>query len=98
MGLGLALHQATRSEMQPVILLELIHFLESIANDILRRYEQNGYIYIPTGIDLSPYTPGRITLSTFDNIDVSEETIDEKNTFHATQCVLWQHGPPSLPE
>ena len=58
----------------------------SIANDILRRYEQNGYMYIPTGI--SSYTPGRIILSSFDNIDVLEETIDGKNTFHATQCVL----------
>ena len=68
----------------------------SIANDILRIYEQNGYIYIPTGI--SPYKPGRIILSSFENIDVLEETIDGKNTFHATQCVLWQRGPPSSPE
>ena len=52
--------------------------------------------YIPTGI--SPYTPGRIILSSFDNIDVFKETIDGKNTFHATQCVLLQRGPPSPPE
>ena len=58
----------------------------SIGNDILRRYEQNGYRYITNGI--SPYTPGRIILSSFDNIDVLEETIDGKNTFHTTQCVL----------
>ena len=32
----------------------------SIATDILRRYEQNGYIYIPTGI--APCTPGRLIL------------------------------------
>ena len=68
----------------------------SIANNILRRYEQNGYMYIPTGI--SPYTPGRIILSSFDNIDVLEETVDGKNTFRATQCVLWQRGPPTPPK
>ena len=68
----------------------------SIANDILRRYEQKGYIFIPNGI--SPYAPGRIILSSFDNIDVLEETTDGKNTFHAPKCVLWQRGPRSPPE
>ena len=68
----------------------------SIANDSLCRYEQNGHIYIPTGI--SPYTPGRIILSSFDNKVFLEETVDGKNTFHATECVLWQRGPPSKPE
>ena len=29
-------------------------------------------------------------LSSCDNIDVLESTIDGKNTFHATQMVLWQ--------
>ena len=29
----------------------------------------------------------------FDNIDVLENTVDGKNTFHCTQCVLWQRGP-----
>ena len=85
MGLGLALHQATRSEKMVNIFHAAGHTAgidtlpridSSIDNDILRRYEQNGYIYIPTGIGLSPYTPGRITLSSFDNIDVLEETID----------------------
>ena len=101
-GLGLALHQATRSEKKKIHaaghtvgIYTLRRIDSSIGNDILRRYEQNGYIYIPTGI--SPYTPGRtcILLSSFDNIDVLEETIDGKHTFHVTQCVLWQHGPPN---
>ena len=105
MSLGLALHQATPSEKMVNIFHAAGHIAgidtlcridSSIANDILRRYEQNGYIYIPTGIP--PYTPGRIILSSFDNIDVLEETIDGKNTFHATQCVLCQRGPPSPPD
>ena len=104
-GLGLAPHQATRSEKMVNIFHAAGHTVgidtlcridSSIANDILRRYEQNGYIYIPTGI--SPYTPGRIIFSSFDNMDVLEETIDWKNTFHAPRCVLWQRGPPSPPE
>jgi len=101
-GLGLALHQATRSEN----LVNLFHAAghtigidtvrridTTIANDILRKYEQCGYIYIPSGI--VPYQPGRIVLASFDNIDVLEETLDGKNTFHVTQCALWQRGPPA---
>ena len=39
--------------------IDTLHRIDSsIGNDILRGYEQNGYIYIPNGI--SPYTPGRI--------------------------------------
>ena len=69
MGLGLALHQATRSEKMVNIFHAAGHTVgidtprridSSIGNDILRRYEQNRYIYIPNGI--SPYTPGRIIL------------------------------------
>ena len=104
MSLGLALHQATRSEKKVNIFHAAGHTVgvdtlrridSSIANDIL--IDMNRMVtYIPTGI--SPYTPGRIILSSFDNIDVFEETIDGKNTFHATQCVLWQRGQPSPPE
>ena len=61
-GLGLAFHQATRSEQ---MVLNIFHAavhtvgIDTVGiDDILRRYEQNGYIYIPNGI--SPYTPGRI--------------------------------------
>ena len=104
MGLGLVLYQEyTFRKMVSIFhvaghtvgINTLCRIDSSIANNILRRYEQNGYKYIPTGI--SPYTPGRIILSSFD-IDVLEETIDGKNTSCATQCVLWQHGPPSPPE
>ena len=98
--LGLALYQATRSEKMENIFhaaghtvgIDTLRRIDSsiIGNDNLRRYEQNGYIYIPNGI--SPCTPGRIILSSFDNIDVLEDTIDLENTFHATQCVLCNVG------
>ena len=105
MGLSLAFHQATRSEKLVNIFhaaghtvgIDKLRRIDSpISYAILRRYEQNGYIYIPTGI--SPYTPGHIIISSFHNFNVLEETIDGKNTFHATQCVLWQRGPPSQPK
>ena len=99
-GLGLTLHQATRSEK----LVDLFHAAghtigmdtirridTSIATDILTRYEENRYVYVP--YELVPYSPGRITLASCDNIDVLEETIDGKNTFHCTQMMLWQRGP-----
>ena len=99
-GLGLTLHQATRSEK----LVGLFHaaghtigidtirrFDTSIATDILNRYEENDNVYIP--YEIAPYCPGRVVLASYDNIDVLEETIDGKNTFHCTQMMLWQRGP-----
>ena len=99
-GLGLTLHQATRSEK----LVELFHAADhtigmdtirridtTIASDILARYDKNGNVYIPN--ELVPYSPNRIVVASCDNIDVLEETIDGKNTFHCTQMMLWQRGP-----
>ena len=98
-GLGLRLHQATRSEK----LVDLFHAAghtigmdtirridTTIASDILARYEQNGHVYTPC--ELVPYSPNRTVLASCDNIDVLEET-DGKNTFHCTQMMLWQRGP-----
>lgn len=104
-ALGLTLHQATRSEQ----LVKLFHAAghtigidtvrridTTIANDILDKYEANGCVYLPEGI--IPYKPGRLILSSCDNIDVLEETIDGKNTFHCTQMVVWQRGPAPAPQ
>jgi hypothetical protein len=91
----ITLHQATLSEK----LVDLFHSAghvvgidtirridSSIANEILEEFENNGYVYIPQGI--MQYAPGRLIVGSFDNIDVLEETIDGKNTFHCTQMVL----------
>ena len=99
-GLGMTLHQATRSEQ----LINLFHAAghtigidtvrcidTTIANAVLDEYEANGYVYIPGNI--VPYEPGHLILSSCDNIDVLEETIDGKNTLHCTQMVIWQRGP-----
>ena len=100
-GLGLTLHQATRSE----ILVDLFHSAghsvgietirridTSIATDLLDKCDDLGGIFIPDTI--APYSEGKIILSSCDNIDVLEETLDGKNTFHSTQMMLWQRGPP----
>ena len=102
-GLGLTLHKATRSEK----LVDLFHAAghtigmdtirridTTIASDIIDRFNKNGHIYIPN--ELVPYSPSRIVLASCDNIDVLEETIDGKNTFHCTQMMLWQRGPANI--
>ena len=43
-----------------------------------------------------PYSPNRIVLASCDNIDVLEEIIDVKNTFHCTQMMLWQRCPANI--
>ena len=57
----------------------------------MARYEENGFVYIR--YEFETYSPGRIVLASCENIDVLEETIDGKNTFHSTQMMLWQRGP-----
>ena len=98
--IGLTLHHATRSEKLVDLLhaaghtvgMDTIRRIDSTrATDILVRYEENGFVYIP--YELETYSPGRIVLASCDNIDVLEETADAKNTVHSTQTMLWQRGP-----
>lgn len=98
--MGLALHQATRSEH----LVNLVQFAghfngldtvrridATIATSIINKFQEK-CIYIPD--DIVPYTPGHLILASCDNIPVLEDTIDGKNSFHCTQMMLWQHCPP----
>lgn len=102
-GLGLTLHQATRSEKLVdmfhaaghIVGMDTIRRIDTtIATNILDGYEKNGNVYIP--YELAPYAPGRVILASCDNIDVLEATIDGQNTFHCTQIMLWQRGPNNL--
>lgn len=96
-GLGLALHQATRSEA----LVDLFHAAghiigidtvrrmdTTIAQHILDKFERNGNVYIPENIAY-----GRLIHCSCDNIDVLEATLSGKNSFHCTQMMVWQRGP-----
>ena len=57
----------------------------SIANNILEKYIENGCVYIPDNIER-----GTFVHYSCDNIDVLESTLDGRNTFHSTQMVAWQ--------
>ena len=85
-GLGLAIHQSTRSKN----LINLFHaanhcipiqtvrkFDNAIANRILDKYIRDGYIYVPPNVVQNVFTH-----FSCDNIDVLEATIDGKT--HST--------------
>ena len=93
-GLALTLHQATRSESLVNVFHAANHcipiwtvraFDNAMANTLLAKYKQDGYVYIPESI-----RPGTFVHCSFDNIDLLEATIDGKNTFHSTQLTTWQ--------
>ena len=78
----MALHQATHSKKlidlfhaaNHVVSYDTVRRLDtSIAKNILDRYRNNGYTYIPEGIIRGPFLH-----CSCDNIDVLEETLDGK--------------------
>ena len=54
------------------------------------------FIYIYTinygGVKPPNLVHGRFIHFTADNLDILDETLDGKNTFHATQVAAWQRG------
>ena len=95
-GLGLTLHQATRSKD----LVNLVHAAghcisydqvrridTSIAKTELQSFVDNDNVSVPLNIE-----PNKFFQFSADNIDIIEETLDGKGTFHATQMVAFQRG------
>ena len=93
-GLGRALHQATRSES----LVELFHAANhtigidtvrridtTIAQNIIDRFSKNGYVYIPENI-----VNDRMLHCSCDRCARSNYRRKEKN---CTQMMVWQRGP-----
>ena len=91
LGLGLTVHQATRSKE----LVQLFHSVghsisyktvlrmdNSIANDVLKRCKENGNVFVPRNFTESTASYTRYAV---DNIDINEETLSGMGTFHATQ-------------
>lgn len=91
LGLGLTLHQATRSKE----LVQLLHSAgqsisyetvlrmdNSIAIDVLVRYKGNGNVFVPRNFTQSTAS---YTQYDVDNIYINEETLSSMGTFHATQ-------------
>lgn len=92
-GLGLTVHQATRSKELVDLLYSAGHSVSydavlrmdtSIANNVLQRYRDNNKVFVPCNF------PGASSTDcnhyAIDNIDMNEETLSGKGTFHATQC------------
>ena len=93
LAVGLAVHQATRSEKLPQLLhgfgLSVDHTrtlkIETrIAMEEIRM-EMNGGAYLPPDISL-----GRFVFFAVDNVDFSEDTPDVKRTLHGTAMAIYQ--------
>lgn len=95
-AVGLAVHQATRSKK----LINLLHstadsisykdvlvLRDSIAQNEINNFFKNECVYIPKGM-----VPNRFLQFAADNIDIIEETLDGKDTFHATQIAVFQRN------
>ncbi|XP_068719558.1 uncharacterized protein [Montipora capricornis] len=102
LGLGLTVHQATRSK-------ELVQLLHSAGHsisyetvlrmdnsiDVLVRYKENGNVFVPRNFTESTASYTRYTV---DNIDINEETLSGMGTFHATQVSAFRRkGDDKLP-
>ena len=95
-GLACTLHQATRSK-------DLVRLFNKAGHCL--SYEQvlqvDTTLAESTAESLDPATgaiiPPNLEANNFihytaDNIDILDETLDGKNTFHATQMAVWQRG------
>lgn len=97
-GLGSCLHEATFSKDLVKVFHEAGHVLS---------YEYStGYYWISRAylMDLETGTgvsqnliPGRFIHYSAEKIDILHETLDQKDTLHATQIAAWQQGTPSAP-
>ena len=96
-GLAMTVHQATRSKTLVNLLHSAGHCVSydkvrqidtTIAKKELEDFHANGKISIPSNI-----VSGRFFQFAADNIDVIENTLDGKRTFHATQMLMFQRGP-----
>ena len=96
LGLASTLHQATRSKDLVELFNKASHCLSyeqvlqvdtSLAESTLKSMDQATGAIIPSNL-----VPNKFIHYTADNIDILDETLDGKNTFHATQMATWQRG------
>lgn len=96
-GLGLTIHQATRSKELVQLLYSAGHSVSyetvlridnTIANDVLEKYKNNGNVFVPR--NFSRETTAEYTRYAVDNIDINEETLSGMGTFHATQVAAFR--------
>lgn len=96
LGLGLTVHQATRSKELVQLLHSAGHSVSyetvlrvdnTIANNVIERFKQNGNVFVPRNFTEST---GNYTRYAVDNIDINEETLSGMGTFHATQAAAFR--------
>jgi len=94
--LGVTLHHLTRSKQVIQLIHEAGHCISyegvqrvdtSIAKSELSRYMANGNMLVPSNL-----VENQFVQFAADNIDIIEDVLDGKGTFHATQCAAFQHG------
>jgi len=67
----------------------------SIANDVLKRYKENGNVFVPRNFTESTASYTRYAVY---NIDINEEILNGMGTFHATQAAAFRpKGDVELP-
>ena len=95
-GLGLPLHQATRSKnlvqlsnaANHTVGIKTVHRIDNaVAKNVLDKFVENEYVYVPDNIDGE-----RFIQFSCDNINVLEAALDGKNTFYCTQMMAWQRS------
>ena len=100
-GIGVAVHQATRSKGLVQLLHAAGHSISyesvlrtdtAIANEAVKQYFDNGRVFIPQNF-VNVKLPGYIMYAN-DNIDINEETLDGKGTFHASQTAAFRRSEP----
>lgn len=100
-GIGITVHQATRSKNLVQLLHAAGHSISyesvlradtTIANEALKRYFENGEVYIPLNF-VNASLLGYIMYAN-DNIDINVETLDGKGTFNASQIAAFRQSQP----
>ena len=95
-GIGVTVHQATRSKELVQLLHAAGHSISyetvlrldnAIANDTLERYNTNGNIIVPRNFTESLHSS--YTCYAIDNVDINGETLSGMGTFHATQSAAF---------
>jgi hypothetical protein len=96
-GLASTLHQVTRSKELVQLFHNAGHILSyhetmqldtALAETTLKSMDLNTGAVIPPNL-----VPNTFVYYTADNIDILDDTLDGKETFHATQVAAWQRGP-----
>ncbi|XP_063763531.1 uncharacterized protein LOC134880508 [Eleginops maclovinus] len=99
-GLATTLHQATRSKQLVELFNKAGHCLNyeqvmkvdnALAESTLKSMDPATGAIIPPNM-----VANRFIHFTADNIDILDESLDGKNTFHATQMAAWQRGKKDI--